>query len=328
MNKTPHPISLLLTSSAMAAAAGTFLGTGVLDAVIRFACCPKVDVNARASSDGMCYWSARFCVVFTPTPRVPWCRGDAGQRDPRGLGCGSALRRGRKCRPVRRMSPEPRSLIALGMLQTEGGLLSFPSRAVPISGTRMVARVSNALCRSDNLSQSCPRLSHFIIATGARGLKHGAAVGAACIDAGGGGGICVSGACFSLLRLPRTQNASPFRRGVPCLGPTPWGEGPEGGLLPVDRCLRAPSKAGRLHAPPITSFGHCRCVLPGDQDRSGPSQAAGGKHNVCASFLTAPGSEAHGRRPSCESVWQLKIIGKQLAFGSSKNASSHIMMFH
>lgn len=78
MNKTSHPISLLLTSSAMAAAAGTFLGTGALDAVIQFACCPKVDVNACASSDGMHYRSAWFSVVFTPTLRVPWGRGAAG----------------------------------------------------------------------------------------------------------------------------------------------------------------------------------------------------------------------------------------------------------
>lgn len=250
----------------------------------------------------------------------------AARRDPGWLGSGSSLPCKTKCCPVRGTSPETRYIIALGTYQTEGGPASFLSHAVPMSGTRTVARDRSSLCKRDNLSLTGlsaaePLHNH----KGCTWLEAGSGVGG-CMHVCGGC-PCVSAACFSPLRLPGTREASAFRKGV--LGPGSRGGGRRRTAVSgrTDVSGPHPKRRGCMHRPaPLLGF--AGAFLPCDQDQSGPSQAADRKHNLCACFITAPGSEARGRRPSCESVWQLKIIGKQLSFRSSKNASDHIMMFH
>lgn len=55
---------------------------------------------------------------------------------------------------------------------------------------------------------------------------------------------------------------------------------------------------------------------------------AGKERGPGACDVTAAGSEASAPRPSCERVWQLKIIGKQISLRARQNASRRVMIFH
>lgn len=200
--------------------------------------------------------------------------------------------------------PGTRYISAPGAHQTEGGPESFPSHAVPTSRARTVARVGNALCTSDDLSLSeLPGAGPLYDYKGRTGLRLCSVyAGVVCLHARASPGAEIAAQPARWLVLSSCS-----------------GEGA--------RITPGPSQGedDARTAPPLGAL-QARCAPWPRPER--PFADCGTKHSPCACYVTAPGSEARGRRPSCESVWQLKIIGKQLSLSSSKNASYPIMMFH
>lgn len=152
--------------------------------------------------------------------------------------------------------------------------------------------------------QSCLWQTQFTTTKGAHGLKHGMA-GCPC---------CVSPHCGS--------PGDPRRRTLPTglLG------SPGSGHRRTAAAGRAQS--GSRHAPSGAAFGLCRCIPLRGRVHGGTFPGRGQKAPRPRLLRDSAGLGSAWWRPSCESVWQLKIIGKQLSFRSSQNTNYPVTMFH
>lgn len=147
------------------------------------------------------------------------------------------------------------------------------------------------------------RQTQFTTTKGARGLKGGAA---GCPPP-----------CFSPAVVPR--------------GPKKLDAALGASRVPRERVRRAAAERAQSrsrHAPSGAPFGLCRYVLLRGRAHGGASPGRGQKAPRLRLLRDRAGLRSACWRPSCESVWQLKIIGKQLSFRSSKNANDPVTTLH